>query len=49
MVSYKNTTRLFEIRSQLRKLQARLTDAEIELRGNIETSTSRHSEQDCQE
>ena len=36
MVSYKNTTRLFEIRSQLRKLQARLTDAEIELRGNIE-------------
>jgi hypothetical protein len=37
MVSYKNTTRLFEIRSQLRKLQARLTDAEIELRGNIET------------
>jgi len=37
MVSYKNTTRLFEIRSQLRKLQARLTDAEIELRGKIET------------
>ncbi len=37
MVSYKNTTRLFEIRSQLRKLQARLTDAELKLRGNIAT------------
>ena len=30
-LSYKNTARLFEIRSQLRKLQARLADTETEL------------------
>lgn len=34
-LSYKNTNRLFEIRSQLRKLQARLADTETELAGAI--------------
>ncbi|PCI75197.1 MAG: hypothetical protein COB20_13405 [SAR86 cluster bacterium] len=35
-LSYKNTARLFEIRSQLRKLQARLADTDSELTGKIE-------------
>ena len=35
-LSYKNTARLFEIRSQLRKLQARLADTETELAAKIE-------------
>lgn len=34
-LSYKNTNRLFEIRSQLRKLQARLADTETELAEGI--------------
>ena len=34
-LSYKNTARLFEIRSQLRKLQARLADTETELIAKI--------------
>lgn len=36
-LSYKNTSRLFEIRSQLRKLQVRLTDTETELAQKIES------------
>ena len=36
-LSYKNTSRLFEIRSQLRKLQARLVDTDTELATKIET------------
>lgn len=35
-LSYKNTARLFEIRSQLRKLQTRLADTETELAAKIE-------------
>ncbi|MBL4581873.1 MAG: DUF349 domain-containing protein [Gammaproteobacteria bacterium] len=35
-LSYKNTARLFEIRSQLRKLQARLNDTEKELVAKIQ-------------
>ncbi|MFT7470668.1 MAG: exonuclease SbcC [Kiritimatiellia bacterium] len=35
-LSYKNTARLFEIRSQLRKLQARLTDTDTALAAKIE-------------
>ncbi len=36
-LSYKNTARLFELRSQLRKLQARLADTEAELTTKIES------------
>lgn len=36
-LSFKNTARLFEIRSQLRKLKARLDDSERDLLGQIET------------
>ena len=35
-LSYKNTTRLFEIRSQLRKLQARIADIDTTLAAKIE-------------
>lgn len=35
-LSYKNTSRLFEIRSQLRKLQARLADSDADLTAKIE-------------
>lgn len=36
-LSFKNTARLFEIRSQLRKLKARLSDSEPELSKRVET------------
>ncbi len=39
-LSFKNTARLFEIRSQLRKLRARLSESELDLPNKIDTLQS---------